>query len=437
MGREFYPNAMWGEEGGGGEFKSKELKEYLNNIILQIHAKSHRPNLPINFAIQNSSIPNAWAIPGYVVITRGLLANLDNEAEFAYIMGHEMGHVAARHSVKQMTYGMIAQIGLTVTGIALSGKEYADAALGLGSIGSSLLLLKYSRNDELEADRLGIEYMVKIGYHPQNAINAHRNLEKAVQEYSTNIKKNKNEPSFLDELLSTHPRTSVRMEELERIITNYLPMVSERSPNREMFQEKIKNLKKVNKAYTDHYDKAIRLFRSDKLIEAENEIGRALNIDATQPAFYTLKGLIYLKKSITEKAEYYIDHALNLDNEYVPALRAKGLLNYNKRKFAEATNFLEKAVHLYPQDYISHFYAGVSYYNLSKFNVAKNFLFKVAQAIPNHQEVHGYLGLCYEKIGNLNNAYREYNLQLQINPNNELGKLSLQRIKVLRTLMFR
>jgi len=182
MGKEFYPNALWGDVGGGGEFKDERLKAYLKETVLKIHNVSHRPQLPVKFAIQNSSVPNAWAIPGYVVMTRGLLAALDNEAEFAFVMGHEMGHVSARHTAQHMTYGMVQQIGLGVAGIALSGKEYADLALSVGAVGSSLLLLKYSRDDELEADRLGILYMSKLGYNPQNAISAHKNLEKVSQE---------------------------------------------------------------------------------------------------------------------------------------------------------------------------------------------------------------------------------------------------------------
>ena len=112
MGREFYPSALWGDIGGGGEFKDTHAKAYLKEIVTKIHSVSHRPYLPSQFAIQNSSVPNAWAIPGYVVMTRGLLAGLENEAEFAYIMGHEMGHVSARHSAQQMSYGMLQQIGL-------------------------------------------------------------------------------------------------------------------------------------------------------------------------------------------------------------------------------------------------------------------------------------------------------------------------------------
>ncbi len=89
IGNQTYPNALWGGEGGGGEYKDEQLKQYLTQVVKRIHDVSHRPNLPFTFVVQNSSVPNAWAIPGHVAITRGLLAGLDNEAEFVFVMGHE------------------------------------------------------------------------------------------------------------------------------------------------------------------------------------------------------------------------------------------------------------------------------------------------------------------------------------------------------------
>lgn len=96
LGKNYFPSAIWGSEGGGGEYKDEKLRAYLDGIVQKLHKNSHRPHLPCKFYIQNSSIPNAWALPGYVAITRGLLAELDNEAEFAFVMGHEIGHVSAR-----------------------------------------------------------------------------------------------------------------------------------------------------------------------------------------------------------------------------------------------------------------------------------------------------------------------------------------------------
>jgi predicted Zn-dependent protease len=111
-------------------------------------------------------------------------------------MGHEIGHVAARHSASQMSHGMLHQLLLRGVGIGFAQTGYSDAALALGSIGSNLLLLKYSRDDELEADRLGVLYMARLGYNPENALKAHKNLEKVSNEYLHAIGKDTREGGF-------------------------------------------------------------------------------------------------------------------------------------------------------------------------------------------------------------------------------------------------
>lgn len=436
MGKSFYPRAIWEAEGGGGEYKDPELKKYLESIIIRLHQNSHRPNLPIYFAIQNSSIPNAWAIPGYIVITRGLLANLESEAEFAYIMGHELGHVTARHSAKQTTYGFLTQLGLSTAGIFLSGKEYANLALEAGSIGGTLLLLKYSRDDELEADRLGFEYMAKIGYRPENSIKAHKNLEKAVNNYLKEIGQESRERTFLEDLLSTHPRTSVRVEEL-RILSEQYPVrnIYGDGTNREKFEKATEKLRLVNKAYIQHYDKAYRLFKENKINEAEQELNQALGIDQSQPAFYTLKGLIYMKKGLNDSAEKYLNIALDLDSEYQPAIKSLGFLRYSQKSYFDAIRQFEKSLKINPNDFVAQYFSGLSYFHINNFNKAINYFVSVANAYPKHDEVHGYLGFCYEKIGDFNLAFKHYTLQTKINPNNEMGKKSKERLFYLQTIL--
>lgn len=436
MGKNFYPNAIWEAEGGGGEYKDAELKKYLESIVIKLHQNSHRPNLPIYFAIQNSSIPNAWAIPGYVVITRGLLANLESEAEFAYIMGHELGHVSARHSAKQTTYGFLTQLGITTAGIFLSGKEYANLVIEAGTIGSTLLLLKYSRDDELEADRLGLEYMTNIGYKPENSIKAHINLERTVNNYLKEIGKESREREFLDNLFATHPRSSIRIEELKTISEQFpVKSIYGDGTNREKFEKMTERLRLVNKAYVQHYDKAYRLFRENKINEAEKELNQALGIDQTQPSFFTLKGLIYMKKGLNDLAEKYFKIALDLDSEYQPAIKSMGFLRYSQKSYFDAIRQFEKSFKIYPNDRVSQYFAGLSYFNVKNFNKAKDYFISFASVYPEHEEVHGYLGFCYENIGELNLAYKHYTLQTNINPNNEIGKKSKERIIYLQKII--
>ncbi len=436
MGKELYPNALWGDLGGGGEYKDEKLKAYLRDIVLRIHSVSHRPNLPVRFAIQNSSIPNAWAIPGYVVITRGLLAALDSEAEFTFVMGHEMGHVSARHSAKQITSGMLLQAGLAAAGIAMSGKDYSDTALNVGSIGGSLLLLKYSRDHELEADRLGILYMTRLGYNPENAVSAHRNLEKISQEYMKSLGKNAEERGFFEDLLSTHPRTSVRIEEIQHIINEPRPFtILGDGANRERFQRMISDLKSANKIYLEYYDKAVRAFGKNNLDEADYLVSKAIKTDGSQPAFHALKGFIMLKRKDYHEAEKYCTASLNIDKDYEPALRGMGAIGYFRGEYSEGIGYLKRGISIFPQDISAHYFLGMSYYKMRMYKTAIPHLKLFSEAHPKHPEIHGILGICYENINDLYSAYEEYVMQLKVNPTNEMGRHAASRVGVLRLIL--
>lgn len=436
LGKELYPNALWGDIGGGGEYKDERLKAYLKDIVLRIHSASHRPNLPVEFAIQNSSIPNAWAIPGYVVITRGLLSGLENEAEFAFVMGHEMGHVSARHSARQMTYGMVQGIGLAAAGIALSGKQSADLFIGIGSLGSSLLMLKFSRNDELEADRLGITYMTRLGYNPHNAVSAHRNLERISSEYMKSAGKTHQEQTFLEELFSTHPRTSVRIDEIQHII-NTMPPYTIRGDGsgRLIFQDMTQELRKRNRIYTEYHDNAVRAFGKDNLNEAYSFASSAVNADQSQAPFHAVKGFVMLKKKSYHEAWGHFNDALKWDTDYQPAHRGIGAVNYFRERYHEAIGSMNKALKLFPNDISSHYFIGMSHFKTRNYKTAIRHLRTVSEAQPSHPEIHGILGICYENINDIQSAYEQYVTQLKVNPTNEMGRHAASRIAVLRFIL--
>ncbi|WP_297211895.1 MULTISPECIES: M48 family metalloprotease [Thermodesulfovibrio] len=436
LGKNYFPSAIWGSEGGGGEYKDEKLRAYLDGIVQKLHKNSHRPHLPCKFYIQNSSIPNAWALPGYVAITRGLLAELDNEAEFAFVMGHEIGHVSARHSAAHMSSYVLMQVGLAILGLSLQGKEYSDLILGIGVIGGSLLLLKYSRDDELEADRLGVLYMSKIGYDPKYAISAHKTLERAVRDYRVSLGKDAEDDTFLGDLLSTHPRTRVRIEEIEKLIAeSEIQPVKVDKANRTKFQSMVADLKRVNQIYRNYYDKAVNEFKKGNLAEAEQLLKIAIQKEKNQPSFYALYGFINYRNKNYQEAERYFRYTLNLQQDYQPALRGLGMISYRKNNYFESIGRLKKALSLFPEDINSMYYLGMSYYNLDNCAEAIDYLKKFSEARTNHQSVNGYLGVCYEKTGDLNLAYEAYKRQIEINSKNEIGKYALQRTNELKKLI--
>ena len=147
-----------------GVYNDAALQRYVNDIGQQLARLSHRPNLPWSFTIVDNPAINAFALPGgYIYLTRGILAYLDDEAELAGVLGHEIGHVTARHAAQAYTRQAQASVGLAILSIFVpSTAPFAD----LGSAGLSVLFLRHGREAELEADRLGVEYGSGAGYDP-------------------------------------------------------------------------------------------------------------------------------------------------------------------------------------------------------------------------------------------------------------------------------
>src|SRR5439155_638532 len=150
-----------------GIYKDKpELNQYIADIGKRLSAESGRPSLPWSYEIVDDASVNAFALPGGpVFITRGILGHLNTEAELAAVLGHETGHVAARHSANQMSKAQVAQLGLGIGSIL---SPTVASAAQVASAGLQLLFLKYSREDETQADELGFRWKLPSGWKHQN-----------------------------------------------------------------------------------------------------------------------------------------------------------------------------------------------------------------------------------------------------------------------------
>jgi predicted Zn-dependent protease len=159
---------------GFGEYGDDALARYVGEIGSRLAAVSERPALPWSFRVLDDPVVNAFALPGgYLFVTRGILAHLGSEAELAGVLGHEIGHVTAKHSVSQMSRQQLQQIGLGV-GMVLS--EDIASVGGLLQAGLGLLNLKYGRDDETQSDELGVRYMSRTGYDPHALVEVFRTL---------------------------------------------------------------------------------------------------------------------------------------------------------------------------------------------------------------------------------------------------------------------
>ena len=188
-----------------GVYNDAELQQYVSNIGMRLAKLSERPNLPWHFTVVDQPAINAFALPGgYIYITRGILPFLDNEAELAGVLGHEIGHVTARHAVAQYTRSIGGTIGLA----ALSIFVPAARPLGdLASTGLGVLFLKYGRGDELQADQLGAKYESAGGWDPEGVPGMLSTLGR--------LDEAQGEKKGVPNWLSTHPDPLSRVKEIQ------------------------------------------------------------------------------------------------------------------------------------------------------------------------------------------------------------------------------
>lgn len=191
-----------------GVYEDAELQRYVESIGRRLARLSERPELAWHFTVVDAPAVNAFALPGgYIYITRGILPFLDDEAQLAGVLGHEIGHVTARHSAQQYTKATGATVGLALLSIFV---PQAQAVQGLTEQALGLLFLKYGRNDELQADQLGVRYTAAANWNPAGVAGMLTSLERLDQANGSR----KGIPNWL----STHPAPADRVQKIQPVI---------------------------------------------------------------------------------------------------------------------------------------------------------------------------------------------------------------------------
>ena len=158
-----------------GLYPDDDLQRYVQDLGQRLAAESERPHLPWTFRVLDDPLVNAFALPGgFIYVTRGIMAHLDSEAELVGVLGHEIGHVTARHGASQMSKAMLANIGFGLSAVLAPEATQAFGGLAQGLAG--LLFLKYGRDDEKQADALGVRYALRTGHDPRELIDVFETL---------------------------------------------------------------------------------------------------------------------------------------------------------------------------------------------------------------------------------------------------------------------
>jgi predicted Zn-dependent protease len=267
MGVREYPGAIQGSFGPIGE---KQVQATVERVGQAVAAVSHRPGLPYDFTAVNDPEANAFALPGgKICITRGLLSRLESEDGLAAVLGHEVGHVAARHAVSAYNRQVLATAVVVGGAVYMESQDVKNRGLiTLGAvIGSQLVLASYSRDQERQADELGIEYAVKAGYSPRGMIET--------QQVLLDLQKRK--PTVVEKLFASHPMSSERLATAKAEVATLPTDVQARPLRTDAYQAEMAEVIAERPAW-DLANEGQALLSQDKGREAEAKLAEAARL---------------------------------------------------------------------------------------------------------------------------------------------------------------
>lgn len=334
IGKQNYSPARQSQ--GGDYIIDPELTAYVQGIGKRLGAVSDRPELPYEFVVLNDSVPNAWAMPGgKIAFNRGLLYELNSEAELAAVMGHEIVHAAARHGAKSMERGVFLQGAMIAVGIGAQNTDYANLAVGASQLGAQLISSKYGRDAESESDYYGMKYMKKAGYDPSAAV--------TLQETFVRLSANK-ESNWLTGLFASHPPSP------ERVAANKVTLAklgAGGEMGKETYAQKVAKVKATQPAYKA-YDDAVKALKKGDTATATSLAQKAIAGEPREARFQELLGDIALTQKKPQEALAYYDKAIKMQPDYFKPHVQSGIALFNMGKKAEAEPFLKRANELLP-----------------------------------------------------------------------------------------
>ena len=358
---------------GGDYVIDPELTAYVQGIGKRLGAVSDRPELPYEFVVLNDSVPNAWAMPGgKIAFNRGLLYELNSEAELAAVMGHEIVHAAARHGAKSMERGIFLQGAMIAVGIGAQNTDYANLIVGGSQLGAQLVSSKYGRDAESESDLYGMQYMKKAGYDPAAAVTLQETFVRLSQDRQSN---------FITGLFASHPPSA------ERVAANKVTLAKVGAGGemgKEIYAQKVGKVKATQAAYKA-YDDAVAALKKNDTASATKLAQKAIAGEPKEARFQELLGDIAL----------------------------------SQKKNTEALAYYDKAIKMQPDYFKPHVQSGIALFNMGKKKEAEPYLIRANELLPTAPG-HALLGDIAEERGDIDGALQHY--QIAASSNSEIGK---------------
>jgi beta-barrel assembly-enhancing protease len=328
------------QQGGRYEVDPRVI-DYVKNVGLKLAAVSDQPNLPYDFVVLNDDTPNAWALPGgKIAINRGLLVLLDDEAQLAAVLGHEIVHAAAGHTAQQQSKATLMGLGAALLTMAVSDSEYSPL-IGAGvGLGVGMTVAKFGRDQELESDHFGIKYMAKAGYDVQAAVE--------LQEKFVALSKGR-DSGGLGTLFASHPPSQERVEKNRQQLAQYAGGVR----NKSQFERATVQLKRDAPAYKLNQE-AQKAAANKQFDEALSLSNRAIGQQGREAQFHITKGRILLAKEDTVNASNAFRRATQESPSYVMGFLYHGMtekkLGFNdssERSFKRSMDLLPTPIAAY------------------------------------------------------------------------------------------
>ena len=369
-----------------GTLQDEALNHYIQQVGTAMIPNTHRPKMPYSFQGVNATYINAYAFPGgSIAATRGILLSLESEAALAALLGHEMGHVNARHTAQQMSKGTFLQAVAGGIGVyaGTKGEVYGQLASQLGMLGAGALLASYSRDNEREADYLGMTYMVKSGY----------GVEGSVQLATMLNGLSKGKSSAVSLLFATHPMSQERYDTAVKLANSEFSYARGKQLNRERYMDNTAGLRKLKPAI-ERFQQADELMAKESYDKAEASFQEGLKIAPTDYA-----GLVMMAKC-----------------------------QYAQKKYDRALNFSEQAKQVYPKEAQANHLSGLSKIQLKKFDQAVEDFNSYQKKLPGNPNTVFYRGYAYEGMGNRQKSTEDYSLYLQQDTEGEQAQHAYQRL---------
>ncbi len=359
LGEQQYPINQ--QQQGGQYVIDPALQTYVNRVGQKLAKVSDQPQLPYEFVVLNNSVPNAWALPGgKIAVNRGLLVLLEDEAELAAVLGHEIVHAAARHSAAAMSQQQVLGAGLAVLGAATRETAYGDLVTLGGQLGGSAYIARYGRDNELESDQYGMKYMAAAGYDPQGAVQLQRKF--------VELSKGR-QAGALEALFASHPPSQARVN---ANIEHAKQLPKGGATNRAAYLKAIAQLRRDADAYKS-YDDAMAAINDKQYDRALVLARQAQKQQPKEAAFYALEGDLLAYQKQYQSAHTAYDRAVQKNPGLFSNWLKRGMISAQLKDYTAAERDLNRSLRYLETPH-----------------------------------AHYYLGQVYEKQGNVKNAYSHY-----------------------------